>query len=407
MAEGWRRAATAGGAIVLGLAAACGPPHPERLMQVLKTHPGLEKVVDAAGKHRLQVVVGTIDPGGSGDRPVLRQRTFRAGAEYFYPASTVKLFAAVAALERLAELRRETGLEIGIDTPLVYHPLFEGETLEEADESNLDNGAITVRHDVRKLFLVSDNQAYNRLYELVGQDGLAASLTRAGLPDARIVHRLSEARTAEENLWSPRIDFVAGDRVFTLPERRAEPPSPGPLPARIEVGRAYLSRGEKIERPMDFTPKNHVSLVDLQRGLCAVLRPDVDCGGARYDLSAEDRAFLGETMKELPRESSNPVYDPEDYPDDYVKFFLPGLQRVTGGVKIYNKVGLAYGFTTENAYVVDRAGGPNRAFFLTATLYTNKDGVLNDDNYEYDEIALPFLADLAEAVARWLWEENA
>lgn len=376
-------------------------------MQVLETHPGLEKVVAAAEKHRLQIVVGTIEPGEDGQRPVLRQRTFRAGAEYFYPASTVKLFAAVAALERLGELQRETGLEIDLDTPLVYHPLFEGETLEEADESNLDNGAITVRHDVRKLFLVSDNQAYNRLYELIGQDGLAASLARAGLPDARVVHRLSEARTAEENLRSPRIDFVAGDRVvFTLPERQAEPPSPGPLPARIEVGSAYLSGGEKIEGPMDFTPKNHVSLVDLQRGLCAVLRPDVDCGGAGYDLSSEDRAFLGEVMKELPRESSNPVYDPKDYPDDYVKFLLPGLQRVTNGVKVYNKVGLAYGFTTENAYVVDRAGGLHRSFFLAATIYTNEDGVLNDDNYEYDEVAFPFLADLGEAVARWLWEEN-
>ena len=36
-------------------------------------------------------------------------------------------------------------------------------------------------------------------------------------------------------------------------------------------------------------------------------------------------------------------------------------------------------------------------------LYTNRNGILNDDRYEYEEIADPFLADLGEAVARTLW----
>ena len=38
-----------------------------------------------------------------------------------------------------------------------------------------------------------------------------------------------------------------------------------------------------------------------------------------------------------------------------------------------------------------------RAFFLTAVVYTNANGILNDDAYEYDEIAHPFLEALAEA----------
>ena len=31
---------------------------------------------------------------------------------------------------------------------------------------------------------------------------------------------------------------------------------------------------------------------------------------------------------------------------------------------------------------------------LTATILVNKDGIFNDDNYEYDEIGIPFLAEL-------------
>ncbi len=141
----------------------------------------------------------------------------------------------------------------------------------------------------------------------------------------------------------------------------------------------------------------------LQRGLCMVVRPDVDCGGPGFALTDEDRALLLEAMSQLPRESANPAYDPAEYPDDYGKFLLPGLERVVekDRLRISNKIGQAYGFTTENAWVVDRDTG--RGFFLAATLYTNADGVLNDDNYEYETVALPFMADLGEAAGRWVW----
>jgi hypothetical protein len=33
---------------------------------------------------------------------------------------------------------------------------------------------------------------------------------------------------------------------------------------------------------------------------------------------------------------------------------------------------------------------------MTAALYVNKDGVLNDDNYDYDTVGLPFLKRLGE-----------
>ena len=81
----------------------------------------------------------------------------------------------------------------------------------------------------------------------------------------------------------------------------------------------------------------------------------------------------------------------------------PGLEEVIprDRIKIYNKTGQAYGFSTENAWVVDTATG--NGFFLAATLYTNADGILNDD--EYEEIARPFMAALGEAVARQVWRQ--
>jgi hypothetical protein len=382
------------------------------IRDILTSTPRLAALVERAAELRLQAVLGTLEPGADG-RPRLVQHTYRAGAEYFYPASTVKLFAAIAALERLDEIARETGLDIGADTPLVYHPLFEGETLEDRDSTNGDGGAITVRHEIRKLFLVSDNAAFNRLYELVGQDGLAASLRRAGIRDARIVHRLSEARSVEENRRYPRIDLVGPDFVHTLPERASEPIAAlASAPPGIEVGTAYLVEDQRVEGPMDFSTKNAIPLVELQRGLCKLVRPDVDCGGGEpFALEDDDRAFVLEAMRLLPRESANPTYAPSEYPDDYVKFLLPGLRRALGerGFTLYDKSGQAYGFTTDNAYVVEKGvaeGKDARSFFLAATLYTNDDGVLNDDAYDYEAKAVPFFADLGEATARRLWLGN-
>ncbi len=98
---------------------------PEPIASLL-ARPELAGVLREAEEHRVQIVFGTIEDGPDG-RPVLRQVSWRAGAEYFYPASSVKLFAAVAALEYLHELRKETGIPLGVDTPLAYYLLFGGE----------------------------------------------------------------------------------------------------------------------------------------------------------------------------------------------------------------------------------------------------------------------------------------
>lgn len=358
------------------------------------------------GRYRLQIVLGLVDETAEGGRR-LTQQTYRAGAEYFYPASSIKLCAAVAALERLEFLSQEAGHDVDVNTPLAYRPLFEDEEFEATDTSNLEGGRITLGHEIRKLFLVSDNVAFNRLYELVGPAWLNESMIRAGLSSTHLVHRLSERRTAAENLRLPQIDLVGKTAQRILPTRTDTLDlRPASVPG-LDVGKGYYRDGELVQGAMDFRGKNRISLVDLQRALVKVVRPDVDVGGTGFRLSEEQRQLLTLAMGQLPRESSNPLYDEASYPDDWVKFLLPGVRRVFPAVegrdrvRIYNKIGQAYGFVTENAYLVDTA--TDRAFFLAATIYTNPNGVLNDDQYEYTEVALPFMADLGEAVARALW----
>ena len=167
-----------------------------------------------------------------------------------------------------------------------------------------------------------------------------------------------------------------------------------------------MSGDEQIDEPMDFTPKNHFPLVDLQRGLCMLVRPDVDCGGPGFELDAADREVMLEAMSQYPRQSTNPVYDAEEYPDTYVKDLLIGLERVVPRerLRIYNKTGQAYGFSTENAWVVNTRDRPGILPGRHALYEQRRHPQRRRVRVRRDRPS-PFLADLGEAVARKLWQD--
>ena len=394
-------------ALALALLACAPSPsmHNDSIEALLHSDPRLAAVVSEAPRFRLQARLGRIERMEDGTS-TLTWTAFRENAEYFYPASTVKLLAAVAGLEAMNGHAGRTGLPLDERTPLTFGPQFEETEAVAADETNLENGRITLAHEIRKLFLVSDNEAYNRLYELVGQDGLARFATERGLPSAHLVHRLSERRSETENRLSPWIGLGGSSPDFLelLPERESPPLPAAPAMKGLEIGRGYIDGEATIESALDFAGKNRVSLADLSSVLVRLTRPELAPEEPSFDLTRSQRELLREAMTQLPRESESPHYDPAEYPDDWVKFLLPGIARVVPAseVRIANKIGRAYGFTTENAYVEHVPSG--RAFFLAVTLYTNEDGILNDDVYEYEAVADPFLADLGETVARALFD---
>ena len=105
-------------------------------------------------------------------------------------------------------------------------------------------------------------------------------------------------------------------------------------------------------------------------------------------------------MSMLPRHSTNPKYGAKYY-DGYCKFFMFGdsKARIPDHIKIFNKVGLAYGFVLDNAYIIDQKHGVE--FFLTAVVYGNRNGVLNDNIYDYDTLTIPFLSALGDAIYKY------
>ena len=149
---------------------------------------------------------------------------------------------------------------------------------------------------------------------------------------------------------------------------------------------------------MDFTTHNVLTLADLQQLLQSVLFPKSVPAKQRFALTPADRAFLLQYMSELPFESRYPHYDTTTFFDSYTKFFMfkAGRQHIPAHIRIFNKPGWSYGFLTDAAYIVDFKN--NIECMISASIYTNSDGVLNDDKYDYDSIGYPFFAEIGNLI---------
>jgi hypothetical protein len=105
-------------------------------------------------------------------------------------------------------------------------------------------------------------------------------------------------------------------------------------------------------------------------------------------------------MSEYPTESKKPSYSADStIGPAYCKFLYYGgatNAKLNSDVRIFNKVGDAYGFLLDNAYFVDFKNKVE--FMVTATIYCNEDEIFNDDKYEYDSVGFPFFKQLGEVI---------
>jgi hypothetical protein len=64
-------------------------------------------------------------------------------------------------------------------------------------------------------------------------------------------------------------------------------------------------------------------------------------------------------------------------------------------IRVFNKVGWAYGFITDVSYILDTKN--NIDYMLSATIYVNSDGVVNDSKYDEATIGFPFFKSIGAA----------
>src|SRR3954466_2064114 len=122
---------------------------------------------------------------------------------YFNPASTVKLPLSILALQKINELHIRG---LNSETSMLTDSSFDKQSAVIVDTSSA-NRLPSIAQYIRKIFLVSDNDAYNRLYEFLGQEYINERLQKKGYKDVEILHRLNIVLSAEENRHTNAITF--------------------------------------------------------------------------------------------------------------------------------------------------------------------------------------------------------
>lgn len=354
------------------------------------------RVLAKTGDYELQILYTQIDRDATG-KPQFTSFQFNVDStRYFYPASMVKMPLALLALEKINHLKRSGFPRLGRETPYQLDSLRAFQQAYSVDSTAPGNKP-SLAHDIRQVFVVSDNPAYNHLFEFLGRQYINETLRAHGYTRTGIVHRFNYP--GRDNRYSSPMAFVNRNTGIFKEGERFDPVDWKNPQHHTLKGKGYRDvKDSLVLKPFEMGTKNWFALTDMEKMIRAVLFPQAVPPENRFGISPDDYRFLWHYMGIFPRECDYPKYDTAHYYDGYVKFFLFGDGKAphNGTVRVFNKVGEAYGTLTDAAYVVDFENKVE--FILAATLLCNKDGIFNDDHYDYDDTGFPFLAKLGRAV---------
>ena len=381
--------------LIIVLNMSCSTIQSENVLNEIIGSMGAEfpNIISNPEKHRLQILYTQIDRNQK-NQPTFK--TFSFGVDtsrYFYPASSIKLPIAVLALEK-ARIINE--IDIYDKFQILPGPVYKNGIDKDISSAT---GHPSLAHSIRNLFIISDNSANNYLYDFLGRDHINKRLWDLNLNSTRVRHRLSINLSDEENRFTQSINFYNKLKIIYKQESQK-----GSLPLTsnvrdFNIGKYHYSNGEKKKGPLNFSTKNYMNLEDQHELLKRLIFPKIYTKEKQFNLNNSDYDFLYREMSILPRQSDYPSFpDYDKHYDGYCKFFLYGdtKDKIPDNIKIFNKVGLAYGFVIDNAYIIDITN--NVEFLLTAVIYSNPNQTMNDDDYDYEKISIPFLASLGRKI---------
>src|SRR5688572_23941878 len=157
------------------------------LVNILRSekNQALDTIIQNPKKFRCQIIYTQINRDKN-NLPTFHHYYFNYDPDlYFNPASTVKLPLALLALEKLNSLKQ---YKINKHTPIQFDSSYPGQKILYRDSTS-PNGLPSIAHLIKKAFLISENDPYNRFYQLVGQREINRILHEKGYPGIRITRQ--------------------------------------------------------------------------------------------------------------------------------------------------------------------------------------------------------------------------
>lgn len=360
---------------------------------VLNKKPILKGVNSDLKKYRLQIIYTQITRDSIG-KPSFKNYTYQLDStNYFYCASLVKLPCSILALEKLNELNLEKSTIMFTDSANACQHSVKKDTTSS-------NGFPSISQYIKRMLLVSDNVAYGRVYEFLGVDYLHNRLSDLGYKNMRIINRFDGGCKGIDNTITNPVSFYDNDLklLYQQKQQSALTIYSNPI-GTVKIGKAYMNAQNKlVNEPKDFTNMNYISLQNMHSILQRLIFNEYLPKDLQYKINNDDQDFLLKHLTMYPRESSHPTYN-KTYFDSYKKYFMYGDSKkpiTNEDIKITNIVGQSYGFMVDCAYIQNKKD--NVEFMLSAVIYTNNNQIMNDGKYEYNTIALPFLAELGRQI---------
>ena len=347
---------------------------------IKKREPQLKPIYKNKENHNLQILYTKVVRDSLG-MPSFIQYDYQADNNvYFYPASTMKLPIVALTLQKINELRN-TGINITVESKIL---------LLSADQITTET---TFKDLISKVFLVSDNSASNILINFLGYNYFNQEMRKKGLNTIVLNHKFNPDPYVKTDwkIYTLDRDLISKDETQEIIEHNNLD--------NLLQGKFQILNGEKVATPFNFKTKNKASLRDLDGVMKRIIYPDLFQEQDRINLSDQDYNFLRYWMSRFTFEDIGIEYQKDSqYFDSYNKFFIYGdsTNTIDRKIRIYNKVGVAYGALTDISYIRDYQ--KKIEFFLSATIYVNQNQIVNDNIYEYDDVGIPFLAELARQV---------
>ena len=308
--------------------------------------------------------------------------------KYFYPASTIKLPIVVLALKKINELRSK-GSEITLKSKITLN------YKDDYSELVIRDSITSFQNLIADVFLVSDNSASNILIDFIGYNYFNHEMENAGFDKTYLNHKFNPDPYVNST-W--QISDLDNNIISSINDNqkiiKADEKTNG-----LEKGERRYFKGEILDESLNFSEKNRSSITDMHNLIKYIFYPEIFDRANTFNLNVEDYDFLRYWMSRFTYEDIGEKFiGNEKFFETYNKFFIHGDEQsvLNEQIRVYNKIGQAYGTSIDNGLIKNYQD--NIEFILTATIYTNKNKVINDNLYEYDDIAVPFLAKLSRAI---------
>ena len=352
------------------------------LISALNEDEFTRKFVKDKEKYEIQILYTEVSKNTLGQTEFTDFQFHLNDQKYFYPASTIKLPITVMALSKINELRAG-GSNISLKSKIKLS------LINDRKEIIIKDSITSFQNLIADVFLVSDNSASNVLIDFLGYNYFNLSMRNSGYENTYLNHKFNPDPFIDSTWIISTLDndIISSkeNKITVLASRNI---------SNLKKGKKRFIDGEIINEPLDFSLKNRSSLTDMHNIMKNLIYPEITL--SKFNLNVEDYDFLRYWMSRLTFEDLGNKYITNDkFFNSYNKFFIHGIDTVLKktDIRVYNKIGQAYGTSTDSAYIKNYK--EDIEFFLTATIYTNNNEIINDDIYEYSDIAIPFLSKLS------------